>query len=171
MTGRHIAADRRQAGFSLVELMVVIGVAAILMAILVLGIRQATASFALRKAAGVAMSEVRRAQAGAIAEGVDYAVEFVTGTPGSLIISKEAGSEPCPAGMVDEGTSCTRRITGSDNWPRAVAILSTTFAGDRVTFGRLGAPSDGGQVVLRSGTGTQWQLVIEAATGKVSVQR
>jgi len=178
---------RSEDGFTLIELMIVIGVAAILMSILVLGIRQVTASFALRRAGTIALSEVRRAQARALAERVDYTVEFVIATPGALRIYREAVLQ--------------RTVQAPEEWPSSVALLDDGEAspppfpdvdtswlpdcgvdggpGDPankcVTFRFMGAPGgvgaqSKGAVLLRGPSSHLW-LTVAAGTGKVSVQR
>src|SRR2546430_15770135 len=49
-----------QAGFTLIELVVVVGLIGVVLAILVMGVRRASDAFSLRKAATTVISEVRR---------------------------------------------------------------------------------------------------------------
>ncbi len=160
----------RQAGFTLIEIMIVGGVLAFVLAIFVLGVRQASGSFALRQAASITLSELRKAQASAMAEGsgVSYTVEFVSGTTGGLNVYRQ--------------TSRVKTITPPD-WPASVTFdnTQTTFptcpvgignpSNACVTFQPLGYASAGGSAALRGGVGTQttWLVSVIAATGKVSV--
>ena len=73
-----------QAGFTLIELVVVVGLIGVVLAILVMGVRRASDAFSLRKAATTVISEVRRAQSSAVADGVDYMVEFALANPGRI---------------------------------------------------------------------------------------
>jgi prepilin-type N-terminal cleavage/methylation domain-containing protein len=176
-------AARGDAGFTLVELLIVIGMIAILMSILALAIRQVTASFALRRAGTVALSEVRRAQARALAERVDYTVEFVIASPGAL--------------RVYQGTTLVRTVQAPEGWSASVALVDEggsppalpdsetgwlpdcTSPGNPadkcVTFQFVGAPGNvgtksQGAVLLRGLSGHLW-LTVAAGTGKASVQR
>lgn len=166
--GARMAGLRNSDGFTLLELIIVVAVAAFIMAIITPSIRQAGESFRLRQAANATMSELRRAQAGAMSEGVDYTVEFVLGTPGSLNVYRQ--------------TTLQRTVAGTANWPSTVSIVSagSTFpvctspgnaANKCVTFISLGSPSSAGTAQLRSGTGVTVSVVVAAATGRVSVQR
>ena len=77
-----------EGGFTLVELMVVVGIAAILASILTLGIRRVSESFALRQAAAVSAVEVRNAQGGAISSGAsDTRSVTVVGIENSVLVS------------------------------------------------------------------------------------
>lgn len=165
---------RSEAGFTLVEVILVVVIIAILTAILSVSVGPIRATFALRKAATIAAAEVRRAQALAIAEGADYTVEFVlTPNPGAVKVWKSGGSAP------------VRAVSG-ENWPSSVQIragsgLESCAVGNPdnrcVTFRFLGAPEQAGEVVLcdvssqgcTQSTRTV-RLVVEPATGRVSVQ-
>ncbi len=167
----HARANRRkrEAGFTLVEIMVVAGVLTFILAIFVLGIRQTSGSFALRQAGSITMSELRKAQASAVAAGtgVSYTVEFVYGTSGGLNIYRQ--------------TTLVKSITPPD-WPASVTIdnTQTTFpacagvgnpSNGCVTFQPLGYATAGGDAALKGGIGTQVTLLVRvaAATGRVSV--
>jgi len=194
---RHSAPWRStsQSGFTIIELMVVIGIAAVLFAILSVGIRRATESFGLRRAGVTVVSEVRRAQAAAVAERVDYKVEFVLGTPGSLRVSRTKDvADSCPTGMItSSATLCERVLTAPEQWPASVGIVADatppggmaslnaapdcTAAGGGnkcVIFQFLGSPASvgtasQGTVLLQSTSGVTLRVAIAAGTGKVSV--
>lgn len=172
-----------EAGFSLLELVIVISITAAVLLLFVQGIRQAREGFNLRRAASTTMAELRRAQALSMAQNVNYIAEFVVASPGSLNIYRtKLATETCPEGMTQvSSTLCRRTITG-EQWPATVAIdgPGTTFAACSapasvankcVTFQLLGAPNAGGTALLRAGNGTIVQVVVAAATGRVSVQR
>jgi prepilin-type N-terminal cleavage/methylation domain-containing protein len=184
-----------QSGFTVIELMVVIGIAAVLFAVLSVGIRRASDSFALRRAGVTVVSEVRRAQGAAVAERVDYAVEFVLGTPGGLRVSRaKLASETCPTGMeTTSATLCERILSAPNQWPASVSVAADASppvgmgslnaapdctaagAGNKcVIFQFLGSPASvGGQatgtVLLQSTSGVRLRIGIAAGTGKVSV--
>ncbi len=172
MGGRPIHLS--EGGFSLIELVVVVGIAAIVMAVLTLGIRQASESFTLRRAANLAVNELRRAQATAMAQDVNYTVEFYiasgSGDPGGVRVWKA-------------GVGSAVRSVVTPDWPSMVGMPSdgSTFAAcpvaidpnhDCVVFTPLGYPVADGAVTLRtSASGTELTIVVEPATGRVKVVR
>ena len=172
-------------GFTLVEVLIVIGVAAIMLSILVLGIGQVSASFALRRAGTVALSEVRRAQARALAERADYTVEFVIGDPGTLRVYRETTLDrtaqapeewPAATALVNEGGNPPGFPDGTTGWlPNCDASGPGSRANKCVTFQFMGAPESVGSepkgaVLVRGSSGYLW-VTIAAGTGKVSVER
>ncbi len=180
------------AGFGLMELIIVIGVIAVLVTILSLSIRQIRASFALRHAAEIAMGEVRRAQSSSIAEAVDYLVEFVATNPGILKVYKDSNRDH----VFTVGETVPVREVSGQNWPNTIQIPKVadmigvppdgtlpvcTDAGVSagncvtkdslyVTFGFFGAPVAAGDVQLKSDTGGTVWIAVEIATGRVSVK-
>src|SRR2546427_2921595 len=95
------------AGFTLIELVVVVGLISIVMAILVLGVRAASDAFSLRRAATIVISETRRASSSAVAEGVDYTVEFKLSSPYGITVYRQ--------------TAVQRTFAGRE-WPLSVTI-------------------------------------------------
>jgi prepilin-type N-terminal cleavage/methylation domain-containing protein len=178
-------AGRGDSGFTLVEVLIVIGIAAILLSILALGVRQVSASFALRRAGTVALSEVRRAQARALAERVDYTVEFVIGNPGALRVYRETTLDrtvqppqnwPASAALVDEGGSPPGFPDGTTGWlADCDAAGPGNPANKCITFQFMGAPESVGAqpkgAVLVRGCSSHLWVTVAAGTGKVSVER
>lgn len=101
--------------------MVVIGLMAVILSVLTLGVRQASESFALRRAGTITLSEIRRAQTGATADGVNYVVELDLGTPGAVNVYRPG---------VPAGSAMAVLSNGAD--ARTVTITGTT-AGRVVT--------------------------------------
>ncbi len=174
MTLSHGQRRRSEAGFTLIEVVILIAAVGFVFAMLVLGIRQAIGSFALRRAASVTTVELRRAQAAAMAkgQGFAYTVEFIGGTPGGIRIYEQNTTTP------------VRVILPPDEWPATVTIdlsnAGTTLqncsapantANKCVTFQPLGYASQSGTVAIKGGTGTTvtYLISVAAATGKVSV--
>lgn len=159
-----------EAGFTLIELMVVLAGLGVVLAILTLGIRQTIGSFALRRAASITTSELRRAQATALAKGSGYAYQVEFLASGGLKIYEQGTATP------------VRLVLPPNEWPPTVTIdmTATTFsscaapanpANKCVTFQPLGYVSQGGAAALKGGAGTQvtYYINVTAATGKVSV--
>src|SRR2546428_12720447 len=103
-----------RAGFTLIELIVVVGLISIVMAILVLGVRAASDAFSLRRAATIVISETRRASSSAVAEGVDYTVEFKLSSPYGITVYRQ--------------TAVQRTFAGR-GWPLAVTLARGGAAG------------------------------------------
>ncbi len=154
-----------RAGFTLIELVVVVGLISIVMAILVLGVRRASDAFSLRRAATIVASETRRAASSAVAEGVDYTVEFKLSSPYGITVYRQ--------------TAVQRTFAGQE-WPLSVTIPSAgttvpncttpgSAANACVTFKSLGYAVAGGTVQLLSRTGVSVSVAITAATGRVSI--
>jgi type II secretory pathway pseudopilin PulG len=173
-----------QAGFTVLELVVVVGLITVVLAILTLGIRQASDSFSLRRAAAVVTSELRRAQSNAVADGATYMVEMGLTNPGSLNVYRStASAQTCPPGMAPPPptttTQCTRTIS-AQQWPSSVAINGpgTTLpvctapanpANKCATFRSLGYADAGGAVQLQNQSGTIATVQVVAATGRVTI--
>ncbi len=161
-----------QAGFTLLELVVVVAVVAIILAIITLGVRQATDSFQLRRAATVVTSELRRAQTTAVGQDIPYAVEFVLSIPYGINVYNQPSGGPWVA--------VPRPVSGSENWPSTVSVLSvpgspncTGISGSAsnwcVRFYPLGYADLGGVVQLKNRSGTIASINLNAATGRVNI--
>lgn len=156
-------------GFSLIELVVVVAVAAIVMAVLTLGIRQASDSFTLQRAANLAVGELRWAQAKAMAEGVDYTVEFYTAS-GGIRVWKAGVSSPVRTVLSPEWPSTIEMPSGVDNFPDCAPSIDSSH--DCAVYKPLGYAVAGGEVILQaSGSGSQLKVVVESASGRVKVER
>lgn len=102
-------------GLALVELLLVVGIVALLASALTLGIRRISESFALRQAASVATVEIRNAQAGALSSGVDHVIEFDTagagGPPGSMTVFRPGVAVTGTVSVTSTGGTDTRSVT------------------------------------------------------------
>ncbi len=172
---RHNAVRHRdgQAGYTLIELMVVVGLIAVLLAILTAVMRAATNSFQLRRMATVVTSELRRAQSSAVSQNIPYAVEFILSSPYGI----NEWNQPISGGP---WVAVPRPVTGSENWSSAVSIASVpgtancsgiSGSGSNwcVTFLPLGFANQGGSVQLQNQSGTTATINLNAATGRVSI--
>lgn len=112
---REARLPQGEAGFTLVELLIVIGMVAVLASILSLGVRRSVEGFELRRAASSTVAEIRNAQAAALANHVDYVVEFGTaaagGPPGSITVYRRGLAVSGALSVVSTGGSDTRSVT------------------------------------------------------------
>ncbi len=164
-----------QAGFTLLELIVVIGTIAVVLGVLALGVQKARDAFSLQRAATLVMSELRRAQARSVAENVDYMVEFdvVTGsgTSTGLKIWKVGTPTTLVRTVQSEWPSNVQIMDGPTNFPACTAPADT--ANDCATFKPLGYATASGRMRLKvkSSGVEQVEVKVESATGRVSVSR
>lgn len=166
---------RPNAGFSLIELIVVVSIAAIVMAVLVPGIRQASDVFQLRKGASLLIAELRTAQSLSTANQIDIMFEFYTssgaGAPGGLRYWGWSGSAWYELRKVETPEWPVivqlREGSGFPNCPSpAVATHRCT------TFKPLGYLTNGGEVKIRArSAGSEWDIELNAATGRVTIDR
>ncbi|HEU4797729.1 MAG TPA: prepilin-type N-terminal cleavage/methylation domain-containing protein [bacterium] len=159
---------RPQDGFSLIELVVVVSIAAVVMAVLTPGIRQSSDIFTLRRAASLAVVELRTAQAIATNNGVDVIFEFYTNASG------------VPSGIRYWAGGGELRRVEPPEWPRIIEIRHSSGLVNCVlpadpghkclTFKPLGSVDNAGEVKLRvRDSGPEWQIEIAPATGRVRV--
>jgi len=151
-----------EGGFTLVELMVVIGLVAILASILTLGIRRASESFALRRAGTVTLSEIRRAQTGAMSDGVNYVVEFDVGAPGAVSVYRPGVQTNSVMAVISNGAD-TRRVTITGTASGRVVTETLELAGTTEVVGtqdfdwviQVDVPSDNTArtITVRQGSG------------------
>ena len=117
-----------QAGFTLIELVVVVGLIGVVLAILVMGVRRASDAFSLRKAATTVISEVRRAQSSAVADGVDYMVEFALANPGRINTYRtKLLTETCPTGMLPIDSTGLYQLDSTSTLCRRAIVDPITF--------------------------------------------
>lgn len=173
-------------GYSLVELLIVIGVAAVLLSILTVGFRQASDAFALRRAGGITVSEVRRAQALAVSQRRDAVVEFALGSPPGLTVYRftDGGTweqvrlirPPSAGGGMDGEWPASVNLVAAATSPFSACGGSLPGAGANQCvkfnlFGEPALPAASGQIVLRNSSGSELRVVVAPATGRVSVER
>lgn len=164
---------RTQAGFSLIELIVVVAVSGIVMAMLTVGIRTASEGFAIRRATSITVAELRRAQAAAMATGADVTLELYSssgsGTAGG--VKMWAGGSEARRVLTPEWPEQVQIQDGPSNFPACTAPADT--AHQCAVFRPLGDPVASGRVRLRyiGGTGVSLEVAVDPATGRVSVQR
>lgn len=173
---RSMGKLRAQAGFSLIELIVVLSIAAVVMAVLTPGIKRSSDVFTLRRAASLAVVELRTAQSLATNNGTDIMFEFYTSTgPGG------------PGGIrywvkpVGSASWFEVRSVLPPEWPTIIQMRHSIGLVDCIapadvthkclTFKPLGYVENSGtiKVRVRSSSTIEWDIVVDAATGRVRV--
>ncbi|HEY3248944.1 MAG TPA: GspH/FimT family pseudopilin [bacterium] len=167
MTARTVLVSER--GFSFIELAVVMVAASVILAILLVGVRQVSDSFNLQRAANLVVSQLRYAQARAMAEGVDYTVEFYTAS-GGIRIWKSGVSTALRSVLSPEWPDSVEILSDAGNFPNCASAIDASH--DCAVFKPLGYAEAAGDVVLHAtGSGSELTVVLEAASGRVRVER
>ena len=144
----------RQAGFTMVELMIVIAVIAILSAIAVPNIINSLPNYRLKAAARDMISNFQKAKMEAVKRNRNVVIEFA---PVAYVASGQVGSYKV---FVDDGSgggtakddiqNGSERIVAQVNMPKNVSLCATTFAGDKTGFNSRALPLKKGSVKIRN---------------------
>ena len=152
----------RQAGFTMVELMIVIGVIAILSAIAVPNIMSWLPNYRLKAAARDVISNFQKAKMEAVKAHKDVIIQF---TPGAYAASGQVGSyrvfvDDNPAnGAFDAG----ERVLGQVNMPKNVSLYTTNFTGDTTGYNSRALPLEVGNVRIRNNKSRYYEASLSAA--------
>jgi type II secretory pathway pseudopilin PulG len=155
--------------------LVVVGTVAIVLAVLAPGIRRARDAYAVRQAGTIVMTELRRAQARAIARNVDVIVEFdiVTGSQVSTGIRiYEAGNgTPVRTVLSPEWPANTQILVISPPFPDCVAPTGDP-TNQCATYKPLGYAVQEGRIKIKAkDSSSSIDVVVESATGRVRLQQ
>ncbi|BBO74078.1 hypothetical protein DSCW_14950 [Desulfosarcina widdelii] len=170
---------RRNAGFSIYELMVVIAIIAVLSAIAVPNMIAWRNRAKLGDGARDLYSAFQLAKARAAKENADVTLSFaptgVTDREYALFIDDGAGTtddldgdgvlDAAGNGIIDG----TETVFRTDRIPAGVSIDSTTFGNNSVTFSGSGLPDGIGRVDIVNSAGEERSLVLSLA-GRVRVE-
>ena len=149
-----IRSNNRNKGFTLIELMVVIGIITLLLVLSINGISSLIQWSKLNRAAALLSSELKNTQSRAFYEGVYYKIEFQPTfncpTLNKYKIFKE--SELCKEIKLE-----------------GVELFKTNFTDNRVRFYPNGVPSMGGTVTLKNKRGKILYVIMTPVTARVRV--
>ncbi len=151
---------KREAGFSIIELMVVAVIMAIIVAVSIPSLRSHTASVNLTKGASKVASSLKLARTRAVSTNVPVVVEFNTEAGTYFLFQDDDGD-----GNFDEGETSA----GPYEMPNNTSINSVSFANSAVTFAPTGAASETGNVVVASCKELALRVDVTAPTGLVYV--
>ena len=149
-----------EAGFSLIELLVVVVIMTGLLAASIPSLRSHTESVNLVKASEEVAGTMKLARQRAVATLNDVIVVFDTSAGTYYVFEDEDG---------DGGYDTGETRSGTYEIPSRVAIQDVSFTNDKVTFNALGAASETGAVILLSTRDRAKRIDLTAATGLVYV--
>ena len=136
----HAAASRRGQGFTLVELVLVLGVAAVLAAIAVPRYVSATSRYRVQLAADRIARDIAHVQQRALLRGASQTITFVPASRSYTI-----------TGMVDPDFPAKTYTVSLSADPYRAATLAADFGGGAVlTFNGHGVPAAGGTVAVKA---------------------
>ncbi len=152
---------KNQSGFSIMELMIVIGIIAIVSAITLPNFISYRDNYKLGSASRDIMSVLQNAKIRAVRDNANVEVIFNTGAGTYMAFVDNVVIN----GVLDAGET----TTANDQMPAGVTLTGTTFAGDQAGFAGNGLPSNFGSVTLTNQGGRTSQIFLSMA-GNVRIQ-
>jgi type IV fimbrial biogenesis protein FimT len=164
-----MAGRKRQKGFTLVELMVVIGILAVLGAVALPAITRTIPNYQLRAAARELVIDFKKAKLEAVKRGRTVILKFTPETPGS---PDAGGSYRVFVDMDDNGdwTSGVDLEISTVTMPPNVRLpggSDLTFTGNEGGYNNRGLPTKTGRVTLKNRDGTKTYQVSLSTAGSV----
>lgn len=144
---------RSMAGFSLVELTVLMVVIGIMLALAVPNVRSTIDTFQVRTAAAEMATNIRLVGQQSISHEKEYKIKFDCSSDRYMVYW-----------VKEDGTTELVETVALEN---GVGIESTTFLNDEITFGVQGRPSSAGVIELRSSAGIMRSVSVDSS-GRVA---
>ena len=144
-----IRSNNRNKGFTLIELMVVIGIVTLLLVLSINGISSLIQWSKLNTAAALLSSELKNTQSRAFYEGVYYKIQFWESSDRYRIYKQ---------------TELVEDVILED-----IDLYNTNFTDDKVYFYPSGVPSMGGTVTLKNKKGKILYVIMSPVTARVRV--
>ncbi|MFH1221392.1 MAG: GspH/FimT family pseudopilin [Candidatus Eisenbacteria bacterium] len=160
MTKSIVNQTRGEQGFSMIELLVVIGIAGILLAAALPAMRNYTGTARLTGAADEVASTLKLARQRAVATNGHVVVQFDTGTSSFYLFDDKDQS-----GSRDGNET----MAGPYDVTKGVALAEVGFADERVTFDARGSASESEAVILVNNGQAAQRVDVTAATGLIYV--
>jgi len=141
-------------GFTLIELMVVVGIIALLLGLSLNSLNNLIQWNKLNVAAALLSSELKNTQSMAFYEGVYYIIQFYP-TFNNPTLNKY---------KIIKGSKLYKEVK-----LEGVELFKTNFTGDKVYFYPNGVPSMGGTVTLKNKIGKVLYVIMTPVTARVRV--
>ena len=151
---------KREAGFSVIELMVVAVIMAIIVAASIPSLRSHSASVNLTKGASMVAASLKLARTRAVATNVQVVVKFDPKHGTYYIFQDEDG---------DKKLDSDETSAGPYEMPNNTSIYSVSFHEKRIIFAPTGSASETGNVVVASYKELAKRVDVTAPTGLVYV--
>ena len=145
----------RNKGYTLMELMVVVGIIALLLALSLNGIYNLIQWNKLNTAAALLSSELKNTQSRAFYEGVYYKIEFYATFDWPASLNKY---------KIFKGNEFYKEIK-----LEGVELFKTNFTNNKVFFYPNGVPGQGGTVTLKNKRGKVLYVIMTPVTARVRV--
>jgi type II secretion system protein H len=158
---------QKQAGFSLIELMVVIAIFAILLSIAIPNFFGKMPARRLESAAGDVNAALQRARLAAIKENTCVVIEFSSTSDNYRIYADNGGGTP------DDACNKTQDVNESTikarSLPAGVDLVSATPQ-STIKFDSRGFPDNSAIISLKNTSGTTWTVTLNV-TGSSRINR
>ena len=155
---------RREAGFSMIELLVVVAIMGILIAAALPAMQKQTGTAKLKQATDEVSNTLKLARQRAVATNGDVVVQFDLGTPsrsGNFYLFDDKDAD----GVRDDSET----MAGPYDVPKGVAMAEVGFANRRVTFEATGSASESEAVILVNARQDAQRVDVTAPTGLIYV--
>ena len=149
-----IHSTNRNKGFNLIELMVIVGIIALLLGLSLNGLNYLIQWNKLNTAAAILSSELKNTQSKAFYEGVYYKIEFYATFDCPTLNKYRIFKESEPYKEVHLGD---------------IELYKTKFTDNKVYFYPNGVPSMGGTVTLKNKRGKVLYVIMTPVTARVRV--
>ncbi len=138
---------RNESGITIFELMVVIGIIAILASIAIPGFLSWLPNYKMRSAVDEVLSTLQQAKLRAVRENAMVSVTFNTASGRYLAFVDNGAGADGGNGIQDAGEATIK----NGQMPEGIILQSTTFPLDWARFTPRGIPVNGGDVVITNG--------------------
>jgi type II secretion system protein H len=150
----------REAGFSMIELLVVIVIMGVLLAAALPSMRSHTGTIKLKEAADEVAGTLKLARQRAVATNGDVVVQFGAGSSNYYLFDDGNGNG------VRDGSET---MSGPYDIPKGIALAQCGFSQRRVTFAAQGSASESQAVIFVNAQANAQRVDVSAGTGLVYV--